>query len=313
MLDQKTVRNLVHRTKLLGQYYRPYGRRATPEIVYVIDNYKKDHGGLADRLKQILGMYAYCKFKNIKFKLIFNIPFELSDYLLPNYDWTCIEGLSRNIFFTKPVYLGYITEAEQLKRLSIPNKQLHVYANSNWSTYLKISNYKVSDLFFELFKPSELLSSEVQKYRDKYKKWDSVVFRFQNLLNDFNEPASVAFKKKIGLTSLEKEELINKCLDFVADYAAKSPIPVLVCTDSKIFIDKVKSIENVFIIPGDLVHMNFTKDKSTAVHFKPFLDFFMIMNSNKVLRVGTDFMYPSGFPLLASQVGMVDFEIVVFE
>lgn len=264
MLSEKNIRNLVHRTKLFAQYYRPYGRTALPGIVYIIDDYKKDHGGLADRLKQILGMYAYCKLKNVEFKLIFNSPFELSHYLCPNYNWLCEDTMSRNIFYTKPVYLGYITEEEQRSRLSDCKKQLHVYANSNWSIYLRDGHYTACDLFFELFKPSALLAQEIERYKQEYKLWDTIVFRFQNLIKDFNEPANVVYKRKMVLNETEIEDLLEKTLNFVKDYASKSPIPVLVTSDSKTFLEKVKLIPNVFTTPGDLVHMNVSTRPTTS-------------------------------------------------
>ena len=73
---------------------------------------------------------------------------------------------------------------------------------------------------------------------------------FQNLLENLNEPNGVAYKMKLGLDWQEKEKLTEQCLNYVATCAIKSHIPILVCTDSITFLNKVKLIENVFIIPG---------------------------------------------------------------
>ena len=87
--------------------YRPWGKPAKPKVIYIMDgsNYM---GGLADRIRQIMGVYAICKYKGYEFGLIANAPFELANYLRPNYDWRIKENkISRNIFFSKPIYLGY--------------------------------------------------------------------------------------------------------------------------------------------------------------------------------------------------------------
>lgn len=140
----KKTRNLVHHFNLYIKYYRPFGERLQIAVVYFIDEYKKDHGGMADRFKQILGLYAYCKAHNIPFKLVFTYPFELKKYLVPIYDWNFKITNPRNIFYSKPVYLGYISEFEQKKRLRLSNRQLHVYANSNSSMFIKEFDFNLN-------------------------------------------------------------------------------------------------------------------------------------------------------------------------
>lgn len=50
------------------------------------------HPGLADRLKAILGCYHIAQKNHMGFRIVFNFPFELSDYLFPNeVDWRCRE------------------------------------------------------------------------------------------------------------------------------------------------------------------------------------------------------------------------------
>ena len=43
---------------------------------------------MADRFKGAVSAYAYCKQRNIDFRIRYVFPFELSDYLYPSqYDW----------------------------------------------------------------------------------------------------------------------------------------------------------------------------------------------------------------------------------
>ena len=83
---------------VLFRKYRPWGKSVSPMIVYMIDG-SFDHMGLADRIRQIMGVYAMSKHKGYKFGLIHSYPFELSNYLLPKYNWEMTEdNFSKNMF-----------------------------------------------------------------------------------------------------------------------------------------------------------------------------------------------------------------------
>ena len=117
---EKKARIIAHSFVKLWKY-RPWGKAVEPKIVYIIDgtNYA---GGLSDRIRQILGVYAICKSGGYEFKLIANYPFVLSNYLNPRYDWILNdEDFSRNIFNEQPIYLGYRTN-EKYKDLIKLNK-----------------------------------------------------------------------------------------------------------------------------------------------------------------------------------------------
>lgn len=47
------------------------------------------HGGMCDRFKGIITLYAYCKYRGLPFRIKYTHPFRLEDYLSPAvYDWT---------------------------------------------------------------------------------------------------------------------------------------------------------------------------------------------------------------------------------
>lgn len=46
------------------------------------------HGGICDRFKGIISSYNYCRYVGKPFRIRYNFPFELTDYIVPNkYDW----------------------------------------------------------------------------------------------------------------------------------------------------------------------------------------------------------------------------------
>ena len=53
-----------------------------PRVVFIIDG-KTPHGGLSDRLRGLFSIYYYCKQRGYTFKVAWNYPFKLEDYLMP--------------------------------------------------------------------------------------------------------------------------------------------------------------------------------------------------------------------------------------
>lgn len=307
---EKLVRIYVHSVLKLSKY-RPWGNKAKPKVIYIIDgtNYA---GGLADRLRQIMGVYALCKHRNYDFGLLANHPFKMEDYLNPKYDWTVkTHEFTRNIFYAKPIYLGFQSKTKYLNLINLKNKQLHLFASVQWG-FVKDYGFTFENLFSELFVPNPSIQKGINFYRTQYKSWDSLVFRFQDLLNDFNEHP-IARYKNISLSEIEKLDLINKCLTFVENFAMKkSPDNrILVCSDSVTFLEKALKISGVFVIPGQITHMEYSQNSQSDNHLKSFLDFFMISESNSVFSVGTDIMYPSDFPLLAAAIKNKKFERIL--
>ncbi len=304
-LVEGKVRILLHNIIKLSKY-RPWGEPVKPKVVYIMDgsNYM---GGLADRIRQIMGVYAVCKHKGYEFRLVANAPFELWNYLKPNYDWRIEEDeISRNIFFSKPIYLGYRSKEKYMSLITLEKRQLHLFASVQWE-FITDLGFSMKQLFWELFTPAPQIKDFIAQSRTIYKSWDSMVFRFQDLLEDFNEAHSAQYLK-IKLSEVEKEELINKCYNYVLEQQKIAKQHILVCSDSTKFLKRVESIPGVFIIPGELTHMEFSAVDNFELHLKSFLDLFMISESNSVRSVGTDIMYPSDFPVLAANINNVPFE-----
>lgn len=262
------------------------------------------HGGLTDRIRGCLSVYSICKKKGIPFYINWTYPFPLNIFLEPNtYNW---EINSNEIVYEMPYSLPfsvsvwglgkeetYIDKYFIIKNISSrKHTQYHVYSNA----IINKSEWK--DLYKELFKPSLTL----QKALDENKKainslYYSVTFRFQQLLGDFNEG-----NYKI-LDKIDQKKLITKCIDELRTLCRTIPekYKILVTSDSMTFINHIKNINRIYVIPGTVTHMNFASDN--ASYLKSFLDFYMIMGAEKVYLMQTDEMYNSGFPKFAAFIG----------
>lgn len=269
------------------------------------------HGGLSDRLRGIVSLYAWCKEAGMDFKIYFNYPFPLSRFLIPNqYNWNCSEEeLSYNSKESKPLCIKVRKRRAkdieiQGKRLAYmakcAYKQLHVYTN----IYLYDNVFK--DMFHELFRPSELLQREIDYNRGQIGgKYIAVVFRFQQLLGDFREDGYKVLPED------QRKVLINQCLKSLDCICYKMLIgggKILVTSDSMTFLEYAKAKDFVYIIPGTIVHMEYTTNASESVYLKSFVDLFMLSYAEKVyLVVGPD-MYRSGFAQRGAMISGIPYE-----
>lgn len=291
-----------------------------PACIAMVDG-NAFHGGMCDRFKGIISLYAYCKYRGIPFRIRYTYPFKLEDYLQPAaYDWTLKKGeYTDNPIYARVLYMRGEHFATRLLDLKM-KKQVHFYSNRDLLNHVneaytkeKGSNapFDWGDLFCELFKPGKELQSRMNAIKksiggDYY----AAVFRFQNLLGDFHE---YHFK---ALNDKEKEEkLITTCLDAIKKLMAEHcNRPLLVTADSTTFLKRAAQIDGVHIIPGTLIHMDGQKHYDTAnqheTYLKSFLDFYMLSGAQKIYRIGTKQMYRSQFPVYAAKVHGIPFESI---
>ena len=79
----------IREPKLIWRYYRPFFIKIIGEgkNILMVDG-KVGHGGMFDRLKGIISVYAISKVQGREFRIHFDYPFQLEKYLQPNrYDW----------------------------------------------------------------------------------------------------------------------------------------------------------------------------------------------------------------------------------
>ena len=298
------------------------GKPNTKQPVYIamIDG-ETFHGGMCDRFKGIVSLYAYCKYTGNPFRIRYTYPFRLEYYLQPAaYDWTLKQGeYTDNPLYSRVLYMRGEHLATRLLGFKA-KKQVHFYSNRDMvdhinETYAKEGGKAAppswGELYCELFKPGKVLQERI----DATKKgiggnYYAAVFRFQNLLGDFHEYHYKALGDKE-----KEEELINRCLDAIKELMAKhGNTPLLVTADSTTFLKRAAQIDGVHIIPGKLIHMDGQKHHAPKdqyeVYLKSFLDFYMLSEAQKIYRIGTPQMYKSQFPVYAAKMHNIPFESI---
>ena len=114
-------------------------------------------------------------------------------------------------------------------------------------------------------------------------KYISVTFRFIGILGDFKDTCNIYSALE---SDEEKEMYMKKCIDAIINLHNKNlPInKVLVTSDSPIFLSEAMQLPFVYIIPGQLVHMDNIKEngaKYNDAYLKSFLDMLMVSNAEK--------------------------------
>lgn len=285
-------------------------------VICIYDG-KIRNGGLADRLRGIVSVYKVCKEQNLKFKIIFTSPFNLSEFIEPNIiDWRITEQeLNYNTTIADLCYIDTLSgsdyeakKQEQWFRREFKKKynEFHVRTNAIFSY-----NGDYSTLFNELFKPSPKLQASIEKQKEILGVgYISTSFRFMNLLNDFNETVELHGK----LTQEERNELIVKNIEQLQLLHDKYPGKrILVNSDSTTFLQAAAGLDYVYIIPGNVTHID-GKNSSNEyeTYEKTFLDFFMIANAERIYLLRTGQMYNSGYPFAASKIYNRPFEKIEF-
>ena len=281
-------------------------------VICIYDG-KIRNGGLADRLRGIVSVYKVCKEQNLKFNIIFTSPFNLSEFIEPNIiDWRITEQeLNYNTTIADLCYIDTLSgsdyeakKQEQWFRREFKKKynEFHVRTNAIFSY-----NGDYSTLFNELFKPSPKLQASIEKQKEILGVgYISTSFRFMNLLNDFNETVELHGK----LTQEERNELIVKNMEQLQLLHDKYPGKrILVNSDSTTFLQAAAELDYVYIIPGNVTHIDGKNDTDEYnAYEKTLLDFFMIANAEKIYLLRTGQMYNSGYPFAASRLYNKPFE-----
>ena len=311
-VEKKGERQIRHK------YYKQKEKTATNTdsiVIYMANSYTW-HGGLADRLKGIVSLYAWCKDHGKSFRINFVHPFRLQNYLMPNhYDWLVAdEDISYNPKESRVLQclmnpILYDVECQKNiqsllegwldDNLSYSEKQLHVYTN------MRSGNARFSELFNELFKPVSRLQDMIdEQQRCLGNRYISVSFRFTTLLGDFTDCTGPALPVE------ERQPLISKCLDAILQLSKTAPAhdKILVTADSSTFLEQVSQLPDVYVIPGKVGHIDY--DADDEVNLKTFLDFLLIAQAEAVYLVKAENMYNSAFAKTAAMVNNRPFTLI---
>jgi len=312
VLKSRIVDTFVREPKLILKYYSPFSwlkKKNEGRYVFCADG-KFLHGGMFDRLKGIISIYALAKAQGKDFKINFMHPFSLEDYLVPNkYNWK-IDNNTPLIYqypASRPIF-GYGECYEPSRILKDRKGEVHFYYGYN---SLKEINEKYGtsfdwgELYDELFKPSPHL----QKYIDYYKnevdcEYIAIHTRFLNLLGDKTETAINPV-----LPEEKQNEIKKKISNYIGDIIMQyHSYRVMIASDSPNFIAYIQEkFPDVYIVPGEISHIGI-HDSNDAQTIKMFVDYYLMGGAKKVYSLWTEGMWKSAFPEYAAMIGRTEFE-----
>lgn len=319
----------VREPKLIVKYYMPFCfEKESNKMVFKADG-RFPHGGMFDRLKGAISVFAASQCFGREFKISFTHPFELRDYLDPNgYDWTIDEcDLAKRWPAARPIFMygEFANPIRLVKKRSCESHFYYGYNSLDWLNERYNKDFEFGALYKQLFKPT----ARLQKYIDMYKaeigsKYIVAHFRFMNLIGDSTE------FKEINPTLPEdkQNELIEKSLEQLRDLVdhnldlnlnscvkenGQSRSRIMLCTDSARFVSIVKEqMPDVYVVPGKIKHIGTAEDNNDASTIKMFLDYYLIAEAEKVYNFVSDGMWKSAFPEYAAKIGQKPFERIFY-
>jgi hypothetical protein len=273
-------------------------------LFFIIDPAIK-HPGLVDRFKAIVGCYFIAGQNGFDFKIIFETPFLLSDYLEVNqYNWIADrQALSYSLRNTRVIaYNG----GGKIPRLKRSVKQYHVYSYIGYdileTNQIPAYRKRWGDLFNTLFKPQDFLLQRMGDTGFRKDAYNAVHIRFVNALEHFEKDHFNV------LPDTQKESLIQRCLTCIRTIQAQnSDLPLLVFSDSLIFLNRVREL-SLPVLDGPIGHISYHGGKEVVI--KTFLDFYMIANARQIYVIQAPELYNSVYPCYAALIGYKDYHTV---
>lgn len=253
--------------------------------------------GFADRIRGALYLLNVSKNLGLKVYIKFTKPFNLNKYYHFNdASFLPSEKISSTVNFDAIncaiPYTSNVSPNEIFKTLLSYTNADCVYLGTNIFDYPSMSVY--SDFFTRTNYFSEIILNHKKIIGFNY---ISISFRFQGKLGDFLENGNDSLTEKEQLSLMEK----CKCelQSFIKDEANNRS--VLVLSDSSRFLNFVKNLPSVYVFPDSIQHMcHMTSDSSEDTFLKTLLDFNLIMDADESYLFVTEYLYHSGFPVIAS-------------
>ena len=306
--------------RMIWKYYHFHGDKKRNDqnvggnkYIFMVDG-KVGHGGMFDRLKGAISVYAVSKAQQKDFRIYFDYPFELQKYLEPHeYNWLISKDeITYSYPHSRPLFL--YGECYHAARLFKNRKQeSHFYYGFNSLDKINErygTDYEWGNLYRELFKPTHYL----QQYIDTYQKevgenYIVIHTRFLNLLGDKME-TSINPELPLAERPILMKKIRDKIEGLVKDYQNEhGKVRIMLASDSMTFIDYMKKeIPDVYVVPGQVKHIDTAGETNDAENIKMFLDYYLISGAQKVYNIVAEGMWPSAFPEYAAKIGNADFE-----
>lgn len=289
------------------------GRKLTTKrVVYLCDG-RTLAGGLADRFKGLLSLYALCREAGYEFRMCYTSPFRLADYLQPaDYDWRIephelraeqaamlvLENTEDSDYHTQ-------RQAQWLReRMAEGPAEMHVITNSNYAYTLDYAA-----LFRQLFRPTPQLAAALEAERRRLGPYVTVNARFLTMLGDFRETGD-----NVALPDADARSLMERCMAELEQLHTRHPQhALLVNSDSMRFLTEAQRLRYVRVVEGGVAHTDLMAGKGAEdAHMKLFLDFLLIAGADAIYLLHTPPMRISGFPYAAARLAAKDMQIVEF-
>lgn len=306
-------KNILYREPFFILKYYLHKRTVNPsnEYVFMADG-KMIHGGLFDRLKGAVSVYALSIVHKKRFSICFTHPFLLEKYLEPNlYKWN--DKFNQVIYtfpYSRPI-IAYSEIRHPFRMLKKRKAQTHFYFGGNILDAINKkygTNFKWGVLYHDLFKPSVKIERRVKEIKESIgTSYVTVHLRFLNLLGDKMEDA-----KYKTLTNVEQRDLCNVCICKIQDIARDGSNigkKVVVMSDSMTFLMETKErLPFVYVDEGNVKHIDragLTNDEDVL---KLLSDVYLIAGADNVYSIVGRGLYHSAFPEYAALIGNVNFE-----
>lgn len=326
--------------KLICKYYigaRGKEQGATPNLqnplyVFRVDG-RVGHGGMFDRLKGLISVYAVAKAQSKDFRILFTYPFPLEKYLEPrDYDWRLKDGeLIEHFPQSRPLFI--YGECYRPTRLMKDRcHQTHFYYGYNSLDKINErfgTGYDWGKLYHELFRPTPYLQQFIDRHQQEIGH-DYIVIhtRFLNLLGDKTE---TAINPELPVN--EREPYMQRIVEEIRTILGAggkeqgggnaqrtlNPKPstlnrIMIASDSMTFIDYVKhQIPDVYVVPGTVKHIDTAGQTDDSENIKMFLDYYLIGGAKKVYNIVGPGMWPSAFPEYAAKIGQTEFQRITIQ
>ena len=296
--------------EFFDRWYKSEGAVENPAgaCIFMCDG-RMPHGGLSDRLKGALSTYRMARVMGYKFRIHWDSPFNLTDYLVPNrVQWQIAPSeISYSPAQAQPVFVMWNSRNRKWPRtfdtlrfvlfLLRRRRQQHIYSNTSL-----VTGGGISKLYKKLFKPSARLAAALEPHRGAMGPgYHSYSFRFQQLLGDFHDTMTSP------LPDEEAEELMRRCGQKLLELINLQPegTRALVASDSSRFVKYAAELsDRIYVIDGTIAHSDGAASEGDSdAWLKTFVDQHMIMEAEKVHLLRTGKMYRSGFPQFAAAVG----------
>lgn len=294
-------------------------------FIFMVDG-RVHHGGMFDRLKGAITVYAIAKALGKEFKIDWYYPFQLDRYLEPvkdhnNYicDWRIDEQQMTWESKNFQVLIAYGEFANPARLWKNRNKETLFYygydslkeVNAHFGT-----NYDWGMLYRELFKPTVYLQSYLDAFqREIGSEYIAIHTRWLNLLGDKVEYTDI----NPELDSEERKKVlmdaaVSKINEIYQDAKVEDPaLRLMIASDSMTFISYIKTkMPDVYVVPGTVKHIDTAGETDDSENIKMFTDYYLIARAKRVYSLWHVGMWKSAFPEYAARIGGVPFERIGF-